>query len=810
MRQRIFWIALGLLLVAPAAWGAGQITGTVINDTDGDGVGGVTVVVSESGQVTLTNSKGEFRFDNVAAGSYTLAFSLGDDATSKSDVEVTDDNTTDVQMNVNWDVSFAETITVFSASRRRERIVEAPAAVTIIPEEQIQREVSHGQLPKLLEFTPGVQVTQSGNFDYNLNTRGFNSSLNRRVAVLVDGRDPSVPFLASQEWPVVSQYMNDLSGVELVRGPSSALYGKNAFNGVLNLTTKGARDSQGGNLRLNAGELATRKADLRWATALGNDWYFKINGTYGEGEDFSKDRTVSVGAPEYSQFCTAADQVECLVPEVIPRPVDVGEVTFGNIRVDKHLSNSDFFTIETGFSDYQAQSLLTGIGRFSLPSVERMWTRLNYTSRHWNALAYMNDRTGDAQTSMQSGSATYLDSNNYHIELQTNWDWNEGKVRFVGGGSYREEEIDTANPAGIQTLLFQGVESDSTALYAQLDFDLTDNIKLVLAGRFDDSTLHESIFSPKGSLVWSINPQHTLRFGYNEAFQVGNYSELFLQADAAQPIDLSGFEPICAAGGVSCGFSNPVRVLALGNQNLETEEVSSIEVGYTGILNNKAYVTLDYYRSELSNFITDLLPNVGTALGRLNPDFGGYTPPANLPEPLRSTLLGTMQAVLGPTFFALSNNLDGTPILGAATYTNFGGVDTEGIDFGLNYSINSEWKLNLSYAWFDFETQEQIPGDPLVPNAPETQYSFGLNYVGEKFDASMGYRFTDSFFWSVGTLYRGTVESYDTVDLNANYHFNDSISVGINISNAFDDEAYQLFGGDLVGRRAVGHIAFSW
>ena len=80
------------------------------------------------------------------------------------------------------DIASPRSITVVSASRRAERITEAPAAISVVPREEIERQASHGQLPKLLEFTPGAEVTQSGVYDFNFNTRGFNSSLNRRVA----------------------------------------------------------------------------------------------------------------------------------------------------------------------------------------------------------------------------------------------------------------------------------------------------------------------------------------------------------------------------------------------------------------------------------------------------------------------------------------------------------------------------------------------------------------------------------------------------------------------------------------------------
>lgn len=808
MRGRILGVAAALLLLCgTAAWANGQITGKITTE-NGKGIGGVSVIVSELGLAELTDNDGLVRFSNIPPGSYTLTLSQGDNSVTET-IAVEDGATTTFETAVPWNPGFIETITVTTASRRRERIVDAPAAVTSVSEEQIEREASHGQVPKLLEFTPGVQTTQSGVYDFNLNTRGFNSSLNRRVVVLVDGRDPSVPFLASQEWVTVSQYMNDLQSAEMVRGPSSALYGKNAFNGVLNLVTKSPRDHVGGEIRLTAGELSTSKAELRWVADLGNDWFLKLNGSFLDGGDFSQDRTLASGV-EYAGFCTAAGQTDCLAPEVRPRLVEDNQVFFGNLRLDKYLQNGDFLTIEGGTADAEAPALQTGIGRFSLPSVERFWGRFNYTSRHWNFLSYLNDRQGDEQTSLQSGATTFLDSQNYHFEVQTNWDWNEGKVRLVAGASHREEEISTANNAGVETLLFAPVDSDSQAAYAQLDFDVSDNVKIVLAGRYDESTLHDSQVSPKASLVWSLNANNTLRFSYNEAFQVANYSEFFLQADAAPPANLSPFEGFCAAAGVDCGFGGLTRVLAVGNDSLEVEEVESFEFGYSGIIGGKAFLTFDYYSSELTNFITDLLPNVGTELGRLNSDFGPYQAPAALPAPLATALLQALQGALGPTFFALSNNFDGDPIIVGASYTNFGQVDTQGVELGLNVFLNPQWRINTSYSWFDFDVKNQLTQDPLEPNAPENAASFGLSYVTDKFDIGGSFRWSDEYRWVVGTLFRGDVPSFETVDLTANYRVNENWQIGVNVSNLFDDEHFEAFGGDLIGRRALGHVAFSW
>jgi iron complex outermembrane receptor protein len=813
--NRGFSLALVLIVAlfvgaVAVAQPSGRIEGTIQRE-EGTTLGGVTVILNELDRVKLTDNNGRFSFGGVPAGTYSLNFILGDNSVAEEGVAVRGGETTRVQKTVDWQISFVETITVMSASRRRERIVEAPAAITTLSEEEIQREVSHGQIPKLLEFTPGVEATQSGIYDYNLNTRGFNSSLNRRVVVLVDGRDPSVPFLSSQEWGVVSQYMNDLETAEFVRGPSSALYGKNAFNGVLNLVTKSPRTNQGGELRLTGGELSTTKGDLRWATGLGNDWFFKLTGTYLDTGDFSQDRTRASGV-EYAGFCVEANQRNCFTPEVIPRTLDTNEVGFGNLRVDKYLGNGDFFTIEGGMASAQAPAIQTGIGRFSIPDVERTWGRFNYTSNHFNFLGYFNDRQGDDQVSLQSGRPTFLDSQNYHAEVQTNWGFAGDTIQLVAGASHREEEIDSANPQGVQTLMFEPVESDSQAVYSQVDFALTDSLKLVLAARYDESTLHDEQFSPKGSLVWSLNPNNSLRFTYNEAFQVANYSEFFLQGDAAPPLNLSALEAFCTPFGVSCGFApGPSRIIAVGNSNLDVEDVTSWEVGYTGILAGKVFLTLDYYNSELENFITDLLPNVGTELGRLNPEFGPYQPPAGLPAPAAQALLAALQSgQLAGLFPILSNNFDGTPVYVPVSYTNFGQVDTQGVDLGTNVYLTSDWRLNLSYSWFDFDIQREFAQDPLVGNAPENKGSVGLGYVVDRFDAAVNLRWVDSFAWSVGTLFRGDVESYTTADLTANYRLTESWEIGLNVSDLFDEEHWQSFGGDLIGRRALGHVAYRW
>ncbi len=805
------WV-LGLLAVGAAGAQTGTLEGTVLGP-DEAGIEGVTVAVD--GASTLTGPNGTYRLTGLAPGTYTLSLALGDYAASEEGVEVRAGETTARESRVDWQVSLAETITVFSASRQPERIVEAPQAISVVSEEEIEREAASGQLPKLLEFTPGAEVTQSGIYDYNLNTRGFNSSLNRRVAVLVDGRDPSVPFLGAQEWAAVSFPLDDLASAEFVRGPSAALYGANASSGVLNLVTKQPRYSQGGKVRLAAGELSTVNADLRWATELSEDSYFKVVGGLRDSGDFSVSRTTSV---EYTAPCPAPrppGAYNCLPLERVPLALeDDDQIVFGSLRFDHYLADESFFTLEAGQANVEGPLFQTGIGRVQLLDVERPWARLNYTANHWNGLVSYNRRKADEQLALASGANLALDDENVNLELQGHWDLAQGQGRVVVGGLYQDESIDSEDPrTGRQTLIFEPIDTESQAVYGQFDWNFSDAWKLVLAGRWDDSDLHDSQFSPKGAIVYSLDPNNTVRLTYTEAFQVANYSEFFLQAPAAAPVDLSALNAgVCLASGFDCGLGL-TPVLALGNASLEIEEVSTFEVGYSGILAGKAFLTVDYYNSDNENFITDLLRQLGTPLGQINPNFGLWQAPASVPAELQDAIEAIINGlVLAATGgVPLSNNLDGSPIIAAASYTNIGQVDTQGVDVGLNYYLDENWSLAASYSWFDFDigTEFAAFGNILLPNSPENKFSLGVAYAADRWDLGVDGRWVDEFQWAVGP-FQGDVESYTTVDLVGNYHLTENWSVGINVANLFDEEHWESFGGDVLARRALGHVSFGW
>ena len=105
------------------------------------------------------------------------------------------------------------------------------------------------------------------------------------------------------------------------------------------------------------------------------------------------------------------------------------------------------------------------------------------------------------------------------------------------------------------------------------------------------------------------------------------------------------------------------------------------------------------------------------------------------------------------------------PVLVLASYTNFGSVDTTGVDLGMNWVLADDWTLVLNGSWFDFEISDSRPGLDrlLLPNTPELAGSAQITYVGGRFDAMLGYRWSDDFRWVVGP-FQGDVPSYGVVD----------------------------------------------
>jgi len=800
--RRVLVVWLACLATAASGQEEGWIEGRVLHE-EGGGVGGVAVAVEGLDLPSRTTGPaGSFRLGPLPVGAYTVTFALGDESAGR-EVEVEAGRTTDITQVVAWQTSFVDSVTVYSASRRQERIVEAPAAVATVGEAQIEAVAPTGQFPKLFQGA-GVELTQSGLYDFKLNVRGLNQSVNRRLAVLIDGRDPSFPLLGAQEWAGLALSIDDVESAELVLGPSSALYGANAFNGVVNLITKRPRESRGGFVRLTGGELATAKADVRVAGRIGDESWYKLLAGYTRSEDFYRSRDEGV---EYSVPCAALQTADCLYLEPLPLPLDEDRIAYLSGRWDRDLGDGRTFVVEGGNANVEGYVLTSAGSRFQITDLDRPWARVDLSAPRWNLLASYTGRKAEALV-LSSGDDSFTDEYRVGAELQGNWTLADGRARVVAGASAGQEDIDSADPQGVQTLLPEPTGADLWAAFGQVDWELSPRTKLVVAARVDDTTLHDVQVSPRAALVHTLAPRHTLRVTYGQGFQRPNYPEYFIRVPLAPPLDLSPFEDLCAAGGVSCGFDRPVPILAVGNEDLEVETIRSFEIGYTGILADRVLLTVDAYATDVDDFVLQFVPLVGTELGRANPNFPAYMPPPELDPALAATLLALLEQGLGP-FYPFLSSEDGLPLLAFNTPVNYGEARSYGLELGIDAELARDWRGTFHYSYLDFDVRQELAAVPFSANRPESLLTAGLHYGRDRLAASLAWRWVDSFRW-VESINVGDVPSYSVVDVAGSWDLSPAWTLGLQVSNLLDDVHYESFSGDLLERRGLAYVTYRW
>ena len=786
-------IAVLLVLVSGVnAAVAGRIEGR-LTLPDGHGIPGVTVTATPASVSTITGADGQFVLDGIPDGEQTVVFALADFADTVTVVVA--GASVSLNRTVDWVLRYTDTVTVTGAARRRERLVEAPSSANVVPAEIIARDGGHGQLPKLLEAAPGVEVVQSGVFDYDLNMRGFNRALNRRILVLIDGRDPGGVLLGAQEWAAYAVPLDDVAQVEVINGPGSALYGANAFNGVVSIVTKDPRFHQGGRLMATFGGRATAGGSGMYTGALGDEWSYRVSGSGMRTDDFYVDRTRTVEYPG--------------LPLEAVSPHDGTAVGAGTFRLDRALSNG-VWSIEGGTARISGNVYVSGSGRAQNDAIWRPWARTLFQRAGWQVAGYADARRGDS-TSLATGSLLFDHSFRVRGEVLRRYDAMASRLRLIAGATAVYDQIDTADPAGRQTILDARHTGHQAGAFGQADYDVGSRAKVMGALRVDDASTYSIQASPKVAVALTVARDQTVRAGYGRAFQPATYGELYPRVALAPPIALGALEAALApvVGGVSLQF-DAVPVLALGNVALKPEQIDSFELGYSGVVRRQWLFTVDAYRSRMRNFISGFLPQVGTSLGRINPQYGPYQPPSSLNAAQQAIVVGSLSAVLPPSLFAvMSNDPDGTPIFAAISLTNYGSVIGQGVDMSARYFPAQHWTAELSYSHFNFDVQRDLPDQPITANTAPNRVAAAVLYARSPAAVSLRYRWSDAFPWATG-VFRGHVPAYALLDVSSTVSLGRHYTARLNVANILDNKHYELFGGDLLRRRAVVDLIYRW
>lgn len=165
-------------------------------------------------------------------------------------------------------------IEIISSSKRAERLSDAPTSVFVITGEDIRRSGATS-LPEALRLAPNLQVARASANGWAISARGFNSGSANKLLVLIDGRSVYSPLFSGVFWDVQDTMLEDVERIEVISGPGGTLWGVNAVNGVVNVITRPADQTQGGLLSVGAGNREAQLA-LRYGGALGADGHLRV------------------------------------------------------------------------------------------------------------------------------------------------------------------------------------------------------------------------------------------------------------------------------------------------------------------------------------------------------------------------------------------------------------------------------------------------------------------------------------------------------------------------------------------------------
>ncbi|KFI08747.1 hypothetical protein JN27_02210 [Massilia sp. BSC265] len=167
-------------------------------------------------------------------------------------------------------------IVVTSVSRQQERLSSAPASVYVISAADIAR-IGATTVPEALRLAPNLQVAFTGAQEYAISARGFSSPLANKLLVLVDGRSVYSPLFSGVYWEALDVVLADVERIEVISGPGGTIWGTNAVNGIINIITRSAADTQGGLAQIHAGEHYAG-AVLRYGKRLANGASVRVYG----------------------------------------------------------------------------------------------------------------------------------------------------------------------------------------------------------------------------------------------------------------------------------------------------------------------------------------------------------------------------------------------------------------------------------------------------------------------------------------------------------------------------------------------------
>jgi iron complex outermembrane recepter protein len=454
-------------------------------------------------------------------------------------------------------------VEVTSVAKSAQPLLQAAASIQVITAEDIRRSGATS-IPEALRLADNLEVAQINAHDWAISARGFNTNLANKLLVLIDGRAVYTPLYGGVLWNVQDYLLNDIDRIEVISGPGGTLWGANAVNGVINIVTKAAQDTQGLFAYGGGGNELAGQTGIRYGAQLGSDTSLRVYGKYTDHDA----EVTSSGADAQDSWHMAR----------------------GGFRMDAEPSAQDRLTLqgdiykgtEDGSPGESDQSGANILGR---------WTHAVADASSMSLQLYY-DHTYLSEPFAASPPAAYFSGfpaasltdtvDTYDLDFQYHFGWGE-RQKLTWGLGYRathEADFDLSVVQFVPPVLDQTLYSG----FLQDEIQLAPSVYLTVGSKLEhnDYTGYEA--EPDARLQWNLDSKQLLWAAISRAVRTPSRYD----RDLVVPTGLIDAPP---------PYQFPTAYLR-GNPDFVSETLIAYEAGYRAELGPKLAVSVSTFYND--------------------------------------------------------------------------------------------------------------------------------------------------------------------------------------------------------------------
>lgn len=464
---------------------------------------------------------------------------------------VSADNASQADRFFEMDIHELMAIEITSVSKKSEKLHDAAAAVYVITAEDIRRS-GVTSIPEALRMAPGLQVAQVNANVWAVSSRGFNYRFANKLLVLMDGRTIYTPVYSGVYWHKQDTVLEDIERIEVIRGPGSTLWGANAVNGVINIITKNAKDTQGGLLSGGGGKEETGFGSLRYGGQIRESIHYRVYAKGSKKDNF-----------RWSSGENARDDWDH-VQSGFKVDWEANEKDSFTLQGDLYKNTSgDIEDVTIPFSPYSVRTEVNvkDKGANILGRWKHIWSDTSDSS-----LQLYYDHTGsESQFLDKFGQVVRTYDVDFHHRFQADESqeitWGVG-VRYVTDTMDNSYNI-TYGPRSRGAKTYNFFLQDEITL-------VPDRLKITLGSKFEDNDYTQFEVQPNGRILWTPHERHTLWASISRAVRTPSRTDHDLTSLYVSPIAANGLYP-----------GSPTALYTItGNEVFDSEELLAYELGY--------------------------------------------------------------------------------------------------------------------------------------------------------------------------------------------------------------------------------------